>query len=424
MKLTKPQIFPTTKSFWIVMAMFAAILIARVFYFYIEYQEFITKPFYFTYGNVISLEQKSDATYPHTLLKIHSDDGLEFYIKSYTKIAEGAKRLRVQIFPDEKISFLKYISTFFVKGKVKEIVQTEQTFRDKIISDIRSQHADNGIKSLYPAMFFNTPVDKELRDKVIVLGISHLIALSGFNLSILWGVIYYGFFWLFYRPLQQRYFPYRYALFDLGLVSIIFLGIYVYMTDFSPSLIRAYLMVVIGWGILLAGMELVSFSFLAIVGALLLIVFPSLVLSLSFWFSIAGVFYIFLILHYSKEVNKHIIAWLLIPLGVFVLMQPIVHGFFGATSAYQLLSIPLEFVYIVFYPTTMVLHVIGYGGIFDNALSMLFAFPPQETTENLLPWWALSGYAALSLSAIKYKYLFWTLCAVTLGYSIYLFAFI
>lgn len=423
MKLTKPQIFPTVKSFWVVMAIFAVILTARLLYLYTQYQEFITKPFYFTYGNVLNMESKPDASYPHTLLKIQSDDGLEFYLKSYKELASDTKRVRVQIYPDEKISFLRYISTFFVSGKVKEIIKVEQTFRDEIVSNIRSQHTNDNIKSLYPAMFFNTPVDKDLRDKVIVLGISHLIALSGFNLSILWGVIY-GVLLLLYRPLQQRYFPYRYALFDLGLVAILFLGVYVYMTDFSPSLIRAYLMVVMGWGILLAGMELVSFSFLALVGALLLAVFPSLILSISFWFSVAGVFYIFLILHYSKETNKHIVAWLFIPLGVFALMQPVVHGFFGAASVYQLLSIPLEFIYIIFYPSMMVSHIIGYGGVLDDGLLALFAFPLQETTDSLLPWWALNGYAALSIGAIKYKYMFWTLCVVALGYSIYLFAFI
>jgi competence protein ComEC len=369
------------------------------------------------------MESKPDASYPHTLLKIQSDGGLEFYLKNYKELDANVKRVRVQIYPSEKINFPKYISTFFASGKVKEVITKEQTFRDKIVSGIRSQHTNSNIQSLYPAMFFNTPVDKELRDKVVVLGISHLIALSGFNLSILWGVIY-GVLWLIYGPLQQRYFPYRYALFDLGLVAIAFLGVYVYMTDFSPSLIRAYLMVVMGWGILLAGLELVSFSFLVLIGALLLAVFPSLMLSLSFWFSMAGVFYIFLILHYNKETNKHLIAWLFIPLGVFAFMQPVVHGFFGATSVYQLLSIPLEFLYIIFYPATMALHLFGLGGVLDNALLALFAFPPQETNESLLPWWALGGYIALGFGAIKYKYLFWVLCAIALGYSIYLFAFV
>jgi len=423
MKLAKPQIFPTLKSFWLAMSILAVILIARLFNLYVGYKEFTTKPFYFTYGNVLSMESKPDASFPHTLLKIQSDDGFEFYTKSYTKLPQNIKRIRLQIFPNEKISFLRYISIFFVNGKVKEIVQTEKTFRDEIVSGIRSQHTNQNIKSLYPAMFFNTPVEKDLRDTVIVLGISHLIALSGFNLSILWGVIY-GVLWLIYGPLQQRYFPYRYALFDLGLVAIVFLGIYVYMTDFSPSLIRAYLMVVMGWGILLAGLELVSFSFLALVGAMLLAVFPSLILSLSFWFSIGGVFYIFFILHYNKETNKHLIAWIFIPLGVFALMQPVVHGFFGATSVYQLLSIPLEFLYVIFYPATMALHLFGFGGVLDNTLLALFAFPPQETTDSLLPWWTLGGYIALSLGAIKYKYLFWVLCAIALGYSIYLFTFI
>jgi len=162
MKLAKPQIFPTLKSFWLAMSILAVILIARLFYLYVGYKEFTTKPFYFTYGKVLSMESKPDAAYPHALLKIQSDDGFEFYTKSYTELPQNIKRIRLQIFPDEKINFLRYISIFFVNGKVKEIVQAEKTFRDEIVSGIRSQHTDQNIKSLYPAMFFNTPVEKDL----------------------------------------------------------------------------------------------------------------------------------------------------------------------------------------------------------------------------------------------------------------------
>ncbi len=267
--------------------------------------------------------------------------------------------------------------------------------------------------------FFASALDAGIREKVAGLGISHLIALSGFHLTILWGLIY-GLLLLVYRPLQQRYFPYRYSLVDVGATTLLILAVYLWLADFPPSLIRAYAMVIAGWVMIIAGIELLSFTFLFSIIAFLLALFPYLVASLSFGLSISGVFMIFLILKYTDDWNKHVVGYMVMPLGIFILMQPIVHGIFGMTSLYQLLSPILSLLFIPFYPLVIELHLTGYGYLFDNGLHWLFNLHGVQY-ERLLPWYLVWTYVGIGFLAIRSKKMFLGLCIFGTGYTGYLY---
>ena len=183
-------------------------------------------------------------------------------------------------------------------------------------------------------------------------------------------------------------------------------------------------MVVFGWMMFLMGLELVSFSFLALVACFLLALYPKFLVSISFWFSIAGVFYIMLVAEHTKNINKYAVGFVIMPISMFLLMGPIVHSIFGQTSPYQLLSIPLELAYVVFYPVMMFAHVIGYGGLMDDWLIRLLNFTPYELKESVLPLYALILYIVLSIASIFYRSLFFTLLALSFIYWLYLFIFV
>ncbi|HIQ27233.1 MAG TPA: ComEC/Rec2 family competence protein, partial [Sulfurovum sp.] len=268
-------------------------------------------------------------------------------------------------------------------------------------------------------IFFAAPVEKYLRKKISLLGVSHLIALSGFHLGILWGLVY-GLLYILYKPLQQKYFPYRHALFDVGLVAMLSLGIYLWFVDFPPSLVRSYAMVLVGWIVLLLGMELLSFMLLTTIIVALLALAPSLLFSLSFWLSVAGVFYIFLLLHYTQQYSTWFISFIFIPLGIFIFMLPIVHYIFGVTTVYQLLSPLLSILFIPFYPLVIVLHLLGLGDVFDPLLLWLFSLP-MESKDNLLPLWIMVLYVMLSLGAIWSKKIFFITLGLAMLYMLYLF---
>jgi len=204
---------------------------------------------------------------------------------------------------------------------------------------------------------------------------------------------------------------------------MILLGLYVWFVDFPPSLVRSYAMVLVGWGVLLLGMELLSFTFLTTILLTLVVLFPSLLVSLSFWLSVVGVFYIFLLLQYTKEFNAKLISLVFIPFGIFILMQPVVHGMFGVTSLYQLLSPLLSILFIAFYPLVMFLHLVGMGDMFDGSLLWLFSLP-NHTTEQLLPMWLVLGYLGASMMAIWNKKIFYLVLATACLYMLYLFIFV
>lgn len=386
---------------------------------YQAYQSFTAKPFYYTEAKVLHAYEKTKGKKHYQVLKLRSRDGLTFYTTYYGKNELNHKQLRLQIFPDARISFSDYLGTFYVKSRIKDQVAFPKTFKDTLVEKVSLQHPNTSLQSFYTAIFFATPLEKSLRETISLLGVSHLVALSGFHLGILWGLVY-GVLLLLYRPIQQRFFPYRHALLDVGLVAMVFLGSYVWFVDFPPSLLRSYAMVLVGWIVLLLGMELLSFTFLTTIIVMLIALFPSLVVSLSFWFSVAGVFYIFLVLQYAKTAKVWVISLVCIPLGIFVLMLPVVHSIFGVTSPYQLLSPLLSLLFVPFYPLVMVLHLFDYGSILDDALLALFRMP-QNSTESLLPLWALVIYIGLSIGAIWSKKLFWLLVSLALLYAFYLF---
>ena len=419
MPLQKPKLFLDRKGFMLAMGLLLLLLLVRLFFRYQVYQDFITKPFYYTYTTVLHAYEKSKNGKQYTVLKLKSQENLSFYTTTHRKGHFHHKRLRLQIFPNESIKFTEYLGTFYVKSKIKHQEKLALSFKDSVLERVSKQHETEGLQSFYHAIFFATPLSKSLREKIAKLGVSHLVALSGFHVGILWGMVY-GLLFLLYRPLQQKFFPYRHALFDVGLVSMVLLGFYVWFVGFPPSLLRSFVMLFLGWGVLLLGMELLSFTFLTSVMLTLLVIFPSLLVSLSFWLSVAGVFYIFLLLQYTQTFHLKVISLLVIPFGIFLLMLPIVHGIFGMTSVYQLLSPLLSILFVIFYPLMMVLHLLGFGALFDAQLLWLFDLPTQSI-ESLLPWWVVLIYVGVSLLAIWYRSMFYIVLGLAGVYAVYLF---
>jgi len=387
---------------------------------YYHYKTFIQKPFFYTNAKVLNIYPKSKNGKSYEILKLHSDNGLIFFTTAFDGNYPIGTTLRVQLFPNKRITFYEYLGYFYIKSRIKSIHRSKKSLKTALMRYIDAQHSDKNISSLYQAIFLATPINKEFRQKISGLGVSHLVALSGFHLGILWSFLYMIFLML-YRPFQQKYFPYRYSLIDVGTLVMILLGAYLYFTGMPPSLLRSYVMLLVGWSVLLMGIELVSFSFLAIVALLILALYPPLMLSISFWLSVSGVFYIFMILEYFKHSNKWLISLLLIPVGIFVLMTPITHMIFETTTRYQLLSPLLSILFIPFYPLSAILHLFGMGGIADKALDWIFSLPNYESS-HILPIWLGALYIVTSIAAIRYKLAFITMALFAFGYAGYIFS--
>jgi competence protein ComEC len=212
-------------------------------------------------------------------------------------------------------------------------------------------------------------------------------------------------------------FPYRFIYFDLGFVALVALGFYVYFVGYPPSLIRAYGMIFFGWLMLVLGIEVLDFELFGTVVALLILFMPWLMFSIGFWLSVAGVFYILLTLLYTKNYSVKIVTFVILPIAIFLLMQPIAHTIFPMTTIYQLLSPILSVLFTPFYIISILLHILGWGGVVDSLLTWLLTL--DITSVNIkLPLWVLAGYMYLSYKAISNKRYFYILLFTALLYNL------
>jgi len=412
--LEKPKLFIEAKEFWLTLLFFLLLLSLRLFVLYHAYVTLVHKPFYFTHVEVQQQYEKLKGGKRYTILRVYSPElDLDFFTRTQKQEPLLGSILRLKLYPSQRITFWEYCSTSFISSHIVRIQPKIQNRHDHLAKSIAKQHENPMMGAFYQAIFLAMPLSKELRDKISSLGVSHLVALSGFHLGILSGLLF-----LLLRPLyrwfQQRYFPYRFDLIDIGLVVLLFLGVYVYFVGSPASLLRSYVMMLLGWLVLIVGIELLSFDFLLVTTMLLLLIFPKLLFSLAFYFSVMGVFYIFLLLHYFRGVSTWGMS-LLLSFSLFVLMMPLVHVVFPLASLTQFYSPFLSLLFSIFYPLSLGLHVVGFGDLLDEALLRLFSMT-SHAIEITVPWFWAMGYVMLSVGAIYWRKLFYGLFAVAFGF--------
>jgi competence protein ComEC len=305
--------------------------------------------------------------------------------------------------------------------EVKRVYESPKNLREKVAQYIESQHENPLMASFYRSIFIADTPSAELREKISLLGVSHLVALSGFHLGIISFVIF-SILKIPYSYFQDRYFPHRNRFADLGTLSLLIIFLFILFTGSPPSLLRSFGMMLIGWFALITGLELMNFAILFAAVCILPLLFPYLLFSTAFWLSVCGVFYIYLLGRFVSTGESGIYTKLLhIPFGIFILMTPIVHSIFPATSAWQLLSPILSIVFPFFYPLAIFAHLVGYGGLFDSALLYLFSLPSTSfdmgvSTLFLLP------YIGISLLCIWYPQLLKTLLLLAISSLLYIYS--
>jgi competence protein ComEC len=399
----------------------ALLLLLHLGWLYREYRSFVALPFYYAWGEVLKESPRRNARGPYRLLTVRTDEGWTIRTRSYRREGLRGRRIRLQLFPSERVSFLDYLRGPYLPSRIREVEPPgDSSLRERLGAFIAAQHRDPEAAAFYRSIFLADPLPPSLRERIAALGASHLVALSGFHLGILWGGIF-----LLLRPLyrffQRRYFPWRHDLRDLGSFALAVLGGYLWLTGAPPSLIRAYAMLFLGWLALLWGLEIVGVPFLVVVGTLLVVLFPDLLLSWSFGLSLAGVFSIFLILRHWESLPSWLLSLFAIPLGIYLLMLPVSHTLFPAVNPWQNLSPLLSLLFVPFYPLAILLHFFGMGGLLDPWLFTLWSLPEGATVSRSLPEWVLPLYTALALGAVRYRRLFRALFLIGLGTGYWLY---
>jgi len=398
--MTKLPLFTSKKELFYTLLAVVILFCFSLSYEFYKYKKVTTYSLHVTTSKIVNMYNKTtkkDKTY--VVYKLKNSD--------FTFNTVSWKDLHVKIgdelevcFFTKKLTFYDYLKGFYTTTKFIHVKSKNRT--NAIVDFIQKQHENLLAKELYEALYFAKTISKDLREDIAKWGISHFIAISGFHLGILSSILFF-----MLRPLytffQDKYFPYRNRNADLTFLVFFFIGMYSYFIDFNPSVLRAYVMSLVAFFLFSRNIKIISFATLFFTMSIVLILFPRLLFSIAFWFSLCGVFYIFLFLHHFVKLNK-ISIFIYIHFWVFILMLPIVHFVFDVFSFYQLLSPILSMLFLVFYPLSLVLHVSNFGGVLDSAL-IWFLSLHVKTLELTTPIWFLCSYIVLSLVAIKLRFI-------------------
>ncbi len=351
----------------------------------------------------------------YQVLKLKSKKSFSFYTSAKESFPYSVgKEVKLELWTG-KIGFYEYMSSFYAFSKIIK-TSKEESSKKKLNHFISEQHKDKNISNTYQALYTAKPLNREIQTKFSALGISHLVAISGFHLGVLSALLYFLFKFP-YKFLQNRYFPYRSYKRDSFIAIAVVLLSYLLFLDSPPSLLRAFAMLIIGFILYDRGIKIISMLTLLLTVVLLISFFPRLVLSIGFWLSVSGVFYIFLFLIHFKELSK-IWQFILIPFWVYLLMLPYSIVIFGNFSIYHPLSIIWTSLFTLFYPISIFLHLINQGDFFDGALQSLLRLNTGEIKISLNLIW-LIGHIALSLISIYKKSFVYLLLSFSISILIY-----
>ncbi|WP_194151665.1 ComEC/Rec2 family competence protein [Helicobacter pylori] len=342
----------------------------------------------------------------------------------YTTIKEPLKDLQyrhAQFFGRIKsCSFLESLKSCFFQTYSFSLTR-QQDFKSHWRHFIDSAHSNALVGNLYRALFIGDSLNKDLRDRANALGINHLLAISGFHLGILSMSVYF-LFSLFYTPLQKRYFPYRNAFYDIGVLVWVFLLGYLLLLDFLPSFFRAFLMGLLGFLACFFGVRILSFKLLVLACCIAIALLPKLLFSVGFLLSVCGVWYIFLFLKHTQAFFKtssflaRSFQAISLSALVFLNMLIIVHAFFPMFSPYQLFSIPLGLIFIVFFPLSLFLHAVGLGSLLDHILSMPLTIPTISVPS---PLWLLGAHLFLTILSVRFFKVYLSMNVLSAGFFLY-----
>lgn len=413
--IQKVSLFNTRRDFFIFLAFLLSILTHSLYLEYKQYQKISRFNSFITTATVEKQYIKTKNKRTYQVLKLKSNDGFTFYTKAKKNLQSlRDKEIKVVAWSKD-LNFYSYLNSFFGYIKILSIEQKDD-LKSLVTAYVDNSHTNTQIAQLYNALYFATSVDNDMQLAFSNLGVSHIVAISGFHLGIITALLYF-----LIKPLynfaQNRYFPYRNANSDIFLIALCVLFAYVLFLDSPPSLVRSFGMFVVGFILYDRGIEVISMQTLLVTILLLLAFFPRLFFAIGFWLSALGVFYIFLFVIYNKTKS-----WLYQLVGISIMvyfyMVPISLYIFGNFSIYHPISIILSMLFSIFYPLSMFLHIIGQGDLFDNFFIWLLELGQNGYKVELNTYIFLAHFV-LSFVAIKYRYAFYMLNAFSIFIFIY-----
>ena len=412
MTIEKIAFLNTSKERLVFWCFLVVILLGNLTFKYMHYLTFIQEEFLKTKVTVLNIYPKQE----YQVLRLQTSD-FEFFTAVNKDFKTAAFKQYEVVIVTANISFLQFLKGFYTKSMLFRTINSD-TLIFQLSSWIAQQHSTIQLQQLYQALFLAQPLPTNMRSFFSNMGISHLIAISGFHLSVL-SFCLYMILLVLYKPIHQRFLLYRHRRFDILIAVALILFLYLILTDFVPSLLRAFIMMLSALILLRHNITIFSYETLLLTFGVIIACFPQYLFSIGLWFSIIAVFYIYLFLDYFQKGHK-VVLTLWFNIWIFLIFNPIVHFFFGNTSYEQLFSPLMTILFTLFYPLVLLLHLTGYGAFLDESLLLLLNHS-IESFELLTPWWFFVLFCVCSLCSIVKKEAFYLLNILALGFNFYLY---
>lgn len=416
--MKKLELFHSKRGIFFFLLISGVILVYSMLIHYNNYKNLIRFDTFDTDAKVVLQYTKTKDSKTYQVLKLHTKEGLEFYTTKSKYYRDLEKKTISVRFRTNKITFYGYLTSFYAYTFIYQEKELN-TLKDRVNNKIDSLHDSENIASIYKALYTAERLPNELQNTLSILGISHLLAISGFHLGVLSAVLFF-LIRPIYKTFQKRYFPFSHANRDIFLIVASLLLLYMLFLGTPPSLLRAFGMLIVGFVLHDRGYKIISMQTLLATVVLLLCLFPKLFFALGFWLSVLGVFYIFLFLIYFKNKSK-IWQFIVLPFWVYIMMVPIALYIFGNFNIYHPVSIVWTTIFTLFYPLSIVLHLIGFGDVFDSSLEMLLSLGDEGEIINI-PSWIFYTHLAASFWSIYFKHILYALIIFTciiFGYALF-----
>lgn len=290
--------------------------------------------FIFNHSVDIGEIKKFNVSYYEGRGKIEKIDNRYPLRNSYTYLSECSEG-EYEIIGKIKEIENKYENDYYMLEiiKLQKINSSElkEYFKEK--SEKLLKNSSYELKRVYNAMILGESyrIPKELRETFNYIGISHLIALSGFHISLV--IIVFSKILSIKLPLKKR---------ERNMVLLLFLTIYYLGIQHSPSLNRAYIMgsIYLLGKILNENTELIKS--LTVSYVLSLIINPASINSISFQLSYLAVFILSGIYPYIQtklyKGKSKLIRGIILTITVQLFLTPLVLDRFGVIQLFSFIS--------------------------------------------------------------------------------------
>ena len=349
-------------------------------------------------ATVIRQFSKTKEGRSYQVLKLRTADDALFFMTASSALRDlSGYDVEVRLHTD-RLTFAEYMKGFFAHGYIESVAR-DRLSAYRVADWVAAQHDVPEIGELFGALFAATPIRQSTREKISALGIGHLLAISGFHIGLLSTLLFFGFRYP-YRMLQSRWYPWRNINRDIFfLTATVMLG-YVWFLQMTPSVLRAYAMMLVGFFLYDRALKLLSFQSLLVTVLLLVALWPRLLFSMGFWLSVTGVFYVFTFLQRFEKQGKSF-KFIGIHIWVYLMMLPAGLVLFGTFSSLHPLSMLWTMLFIPFYPLALLLHAVGMGGLLDPLMQGLLSLPSKQIRFDI-DGAALALWIGLSLLALRF----------------------